>query len=220
MKTCTKCLISKPTTEFFLRPKRKDGLESWCKKCSNANRRKNKLISRTAKGLCTACGTRPANPGRIKCQRCTELKAQYVKDNSAMHAAYDHNRRAKLKLMPGKLTKTDIESRKELDGFRCQRCGIFTFDLTVDHIVPVQKISTRSTPPGWRNDSTNIQSLCKKCNSTKNHKSWWDYRETFFDSLALVFVDQASIRTTVLKAAIRMKLSWRGPGDYWGLCMV
>lgn len=35
MKTCTKCQESKPDTEFYRRLRNSDGLNSWCKVCSN-----------------------------------------------------------------------------------------------------------------------------------------------------------------------------------------
>ena len=35
MKTCTKCEISKPSNDFRVNEKMLDGLNSWCKTCSN-----------------------------------------------------------------------------------------------------------------------------------------------------------------------------------------
>ena len=47
------------------------------------------------------------------------------------------------------------------DGLRCTRCGA-TDRLTIDHIVPVAK--------GGSDDTTNLQTLCKSCNSGKRDR--------------------------------------------------
>jgi hypothetical protein len=49
----------------------------------------------------------------------------------------------------------------ERDGKRCLRCRS-TRDLTVDHIVPRSR--------GGSNDESNLQTLCRKCNSAKNNR--------------------------------------------------
>ncbi len=52
------------------------------------------------------------------------------------------------------------------DGFVCLRCGIGA-DLTLDHINPISK--------GGENIISNLQTLCKSCNSTKG-ANYKDYR--------------------------------------------
>lgn len=56
---------------------------------------------------------------------------------------------------------------KERDNYRCQQCGVSTYDeshllLEIDHIVPVSK-GGQSTPE-------NLQTLCWRCNRTKGAK--------------------------------------------------
>ncbi|KKN88436.1 hypothetical protein LCGC14_0249990 [marine sediment metagenome] len=46
----------------------------------------------------------------------------------------------------------------QLDEFGCRRCGSGS-DLTVDHITPIAK--------GGSNDVSNLQTLCRSCNSSK-----------------------------------------------------
>lgn len=46
----------------------------------------------------------------------------------------------------------------ERDGFRCARCAS-SFDLTIDHARPISM--------GGTNDDGNLQSLCRRCNSSK-----------------------------------------------------
>lgn len=49
----------------------------------------------------------------------------------------------------------------ERDGYYCRRCNA-TENITIDHIVPVSK--------GGKNITSNLQLLCKSCNSKKGAK--------------------------------------------------
>lgn len=62
-----------------------------------------------------------------------------------------------------KLVKEAVFKR---DNYTCLCCGIQT-DLSIDHIVP------RSS--GGSNDMSNLQTLCRSCNSAKSDK-YVDYR--------------------------------------------
>ena len=44
------------------------------------------------------------------------------------------------------------------DGYRCTACGSHQ-DLTIDHVWPVSR--------GGSNDASNLQTLCRSCNSRK-----------------------------------------------------
>ena len=52
----------------------------------------------------------------------------------------------------------------ERDGYRCRYCGS-TNDLTLDHIVPVSRRGD--------NSSSNLQTLCRSCNSRKGARLEW-----------------------------------------------
>jgi RNase P subunit RPR2 len=67
-KTCTKCQLSKPHSDYYVCRSRTDGLSSTCKSCSNATRRKYKKVKKTEYRLvarassakptvCPDCGT-------------------------------------------------------------------------------------------------------------------------------------------------------------------
>lgn len=65
-----------------------------------------------------------------------------------------------------KQNRPKISAQKSLqvfsaDGYRCVRCGSQD-DLTVDHITPVSA--------GGGNDLSNLQTLCRPCNSKKGAK--------------------------------------------------
>jgi hypothetical protein len=60
--------------------------------------------------------------------------------------------------------KIDASMRKtvmERDKYRCVMCGTH-IDLTIDHIVPLAK--------GGGTDVQNLQTLCRRCNSSKGAK--------------------------------------------------
>jgi 5-methylcytosine-specific restriction protein A len=52
---------------------------------------------------------------------------------------------------------------REMHPF-CKQCGV-TKDLTVDHIIPLVDLS-----PELRYEISNLQVLCRRCNSTKGDK--------------------------------------------------
>lgn len=71
------------------------------------------------------------------------------------------------------ITKHGYDVSKELreyifsrDGNQCLKCGAHE-QLTIDHIKPLAK--------GGDNDSDNLQTLCKRCNSSKSDTTY-DYR--------------------------------------------
>lgn len=76
------------------------------------------------------------------------------------------NYRARKQNAEGKFTKAEWEQTKDKYGNRCLCCGS-TESLTADHIVPLKL--------GGTNYISNIQPLCKSCNSRKGAKVM-DYR--------------------------------------------
>ena len=74
----------------------------------------------------------------------------------------ENNRRSLKKGNGGRITKQDWLDILERDGHKCLKCG-GTDNLTLDHIVPLSR--------GGRNDKSNAQVLCVKCNSEKFTKT-------------------------------------------------
>lgn len=80
------------------------------------------------------------------------------------------NRRRALKLLAeGSHTEKDWEKLKAFYSFKCLRCGKQEpeIKLTRDHVIPLTQ--------GGSDSIDNIQPLCARCNSKKNHKHI-DYR--------------------------------------------
>jgi len=94
-------------------------------------------------------------------------KQKYAKENPDKLAAAIHKSRTKQTGAGGSYTATEFRDLCNQYGNRCLGCGRDDVQLTADHIVPVSK--------GGTSDISNIQPLCKSCNSSKHDKTI-DYR--------------------------------------------
>lgn len=79
-----------------------------------------------------------------------------------LHQLTKYKRKAQMS--GGSFTLKDWEEIKERYGFMCPACSREEpeIKLTIDHIIPLSK--------GGLHDKSNIQPLCKNCNSSKNVK--------------------------------------------------
>jgi ATP adenylyltransferase len=94
---------------------------------------------------------------------CDEAISAYQQKRGT--AVYDH-RRAALRYLSGSL-RYEVLKRA---GFRCELCGISADEraIEVDHIVPRKH--------GGKDDLTNLEALCFKCNANKGARDDTDFR--------------------------------------------
>lgn len=90
-----------------------------------------------------------------------DYHSQWKKDNAVRTRIHEHNRRTRIKENGGSFTPQEWEEKLKAHNYQCAMCGIHNekSPLTMDHIIAVSK--------GGRNDISNIQPLCSKCNCKK-----------------------------------------------------
>lgn len=95
-----------------------------------------------------------------------KMRAYYWR-NPAKVLAKSHKRRARKAAAGGSYTAEEWQALLNVTGHKCLRCEATGIKLTADHVVPICV--------GGSSDISNIQPLCKACNSSK-HKKIMDYR--------------------------------------------
>lgn len=199
LKRCTKCGLQKDKSEFYKNKNKPDGLDSWCKACSSKNgaswyKRKKEKAKESARKWAKN------NPEKVKerqrkwaknnpekraerSQRWREDNPEYYREiyrkrKQACPEIYRKNARSRrTRELESDGNHTIEEWQKLLDYYdnKCVACGILATDtylgiLTLDHIQPLSK--------GGSDSISNIQPLCKPCNSTKGNRHSTDYRLT------------------------------------------
>ena len=198
LKKCTRCQATKPLDQFGKKGCAWDGLNGWCRDCESAYKKEYRSIPENAETERAQSRkwkreNREAvheynkqwnseNPERKRVLRRRWHLAHKEEENAKarvrtqewMRANPDHyqtlqaNRRARDRGAPGRFTRKQWATMKQLCGYRCVACGRKK-KLTRDHIIPL-------THPGTSSWITNIQPLCKKCNSEKQDRHSTDYR--------------------------------------------
>jgi 5-methylcytosine-specific restriction endonuclease McrA len=97
---------------------------------------------------------RERNPDKV-----AAYHAAYSKANADKMRAKNHKQRARRLSAEGRFTAGDVSRIAKAQGGKCACCRNRR-KLTVDHIVPLVK--------GGSNWPSNLQMLCKPCNSSKN----------------------------------------------------
>lgn len=105
-------------------------------------------------------GGHASGPNRAAYMR--EKNRIWIENNRERKYWLNNLRRAMLAKAEGSYTYGEWLECKKLHGKKCARCGKPEGEvvLTVDHIIPLSK--------GGSNYISNIQPLCRSCNSKKN----------------------------------------------------
>lgn len=153
MRQCTKCKNNKPETEFYKR--RRGTLKSWCKSCCRIERRIYQMKYRAN------------NPKYRKkeTERMRKWRADNLSTDRKRNRIRQQNRRARKRKNGGIVTIEEWKALCNHYGNVCLACG--KPEVTIDHVIPVSR--------GGMNDISNIQPLCKSCNTTKSNRIV-DYR--------------------------------------------
>lgn len=101
------------------------------------------------------------------CKSVSEKKRQkqhnaYLREHPEQRLAYENNRRTRITKAGGSFTAVEWKNLCSKHKNKCVRCGKRR-KLTADHVIPVSK--------GGSSNVTNIQPLCKPCNSKKKDKA-------------------------------------------------
>lgn len=100
-------------------------------------------------------------------ERAAEYNRQYLRANPEKSSAKQNRRRTRETKAGGSYTADEFKALCNHYGNKCLRCGKENVKLTADHVLPVAR--------GGSSDISNIQPLCKSCNSAKNARHI-DYR--------------------------------------------
>lgn len=185
-KACTKCGEVKDLSEYPPHARCADGTENRCKACAAAATREwtknNKDHNRVTKFVYAQI-----HRHKIQVQK-RKWGAEHPEQQKASQQSYVERNRDKVRLAKQRSYQTYITEQRHrsrikgakrrmlledkgsfslddwnalvaLYNFRCAWCASSIRKLTIDHIVPVSK--------GGDNYITNIQPLCKPCNSKK-----------------------------------------------------
>jgi 5-methylcytosine-specific restriction endonuclease McrA len=194
MKTCSKCGVAQAFSHFHINKTGRDGLKSTCKTCSNATslawREKN--VDRVAKNkaayhqanrttlLSKSAQWRAANPERVLQQiaawrlanpeKIKAANSAYRLNNPEARKAHHQNRRARKKLVGGKLSSNLVKKLFELQRGKCACCKqSLGKDYHLDHILPLAL--------GGSNTDDNMQLLKARCNMEKKAKHPVDFMQ-------------------------------------------
>jgi 5-methylcytosine-specific restriction endonuclease McrA len=175
MKKCNKCEEWKDLSDFTKSKVTKDGLRHYCRECESirwklwyqANKEKRSQYNREYlpanrdKRQAYNKTYRAKNPGKS-----TETSRTWRENNPEKSKAKWHKRQAQKLGNGGSYTGAEWKALCDHYGNKCLACRE-SKPLTVDHVVPVSK--------GGSNDISNIQPLCRSCNTSKLDKTI-DYR--------------------------------------------
>lgn len=102
-------------------------------------------------------------------EKAKEKETRWKRENPALRAVHDYNRRSRLSAAPGQITHQDVTEQYFMQNGRCFYCckSIARGNFHRDHIIPLSK--------GGTNYRHNLALTCKRCNLSKMTRSAIDY---------------------------------------------
>ncbi len=179
VKRCYRCKNIKSIKDFYVCRSKPDGLQNSCKDCSRLNNRmwtsnnKEKVKEFKKKYYYGDIDTTRKHQRDVYARNSENRKAsikKYRDSNPDKVKQWRWNRNYKLRINTGDmqfLTASEWNSILLKYNNTCLGCGMKSYKLTIDHVIPVSL--------GGTNTIDNIQPLCSKCNS-KKHTKIIDYR--------------------------------------------
>lgn len=121
-------------------------------------------------GHCKQCSRNHVDRWRAKNKkRDLQNRRRWDRNNLEKRVAKNRRRRARKREVRGSFTAEEFRNLCEYYDNRCLCCGRKGVPLEADHIIPLSW-------EGSTNDISNIQPLCKQCNSSKSDHHATDYR--------------------------------------------
>lgn len=184
-KWCSRCSIAKVFAEFSVDKKSRLGLSLWCRECQSVDRRERYKDPEVAERNRRTSRDRYQNPEikKVLLEKAADRYVKFGEHIRAVNSAWrKRNRerantlliayRAKKKGTPGSHTTQEWKDLCAKFENRCVCCGEEK-PLARDHVIPVGL-------PQSSNSISNIQPLCKSCNSKKHRVRIVDYRPSPF----------------------------------------
>lgn len=180
-KICVKCGELKDLQDFYSR-KRKNGslrYDCACKYCRISDKciwqKENPdIVNRQASIRYRKNPDKYKNKSSSWYKAHPQIRLQVNRNYAKKHplspeanAVYCGRRRAKVKQNGGNLSIDEWDTLLRFYNYTCLCCGRDDVKLTLDHVVPISM--------GGKHDISNVQPLCKSCNSSKGAKVI-DYR--------------------------------------------
>lgn len=152
-KTCTKCKVTKPLTDFYKQAAGKFGVQSECKPCwkvrlaTDYQKNRQAVINRTA-------AYNIANRDAYN-----ERRRKNHLERPELYLGAAQRRRARKNA--GGVFRISNQELGRLYKKSCFYCGS-TNEITMDHVVPLVR--------GGRHSIGNLVAACATCNKSKNYR--------------------------------------------------
>lgn len=190
-KTCFKCSITKPLSEYQKNKARKDGVETYCRECNNARIKANYEKNPEYK-IAKTREYHVNNPEwskevqhewhqRNKGRRLAKIKERLATDpefrayRRDLVARKERERRAQKALTEViKVTKEDYQNILNEYSGTCWVCSTILDKVVWDHVQPLSKGGAHST--------SNLRPICNPCNVRKN--SLWPFTDKMKEKIA------------------------------------